>query len=311
MKCPNCGGSYKIDKLRVHLKYFCGESARRTEAQSRQRRAADRPQGSRNDSRGSGKGGGTKKKFTKNKTKTMSKSATKVKKQSPTKTVRLKRTTGYDSDSDLSVPDDLDVSAARPRRSAATTATKRVAASAKEWGTAGKDSSDSADDSEGFASASSEDESENSSLAPKLANKRKVVMLSDSESNSSDSNDSEAILRARKKQEMALKQAKQAKAKGKRAEKDGEKKTGKKTAKRRRNKGGNKGKKKKKKIEDSSDESSDESSDGEIERDPLEGIDLAGLLQEAMAGSRVSVLHTMCWWRVVLDEAHFIKSRSR
>jgi len=40
VKCPNCGGSYKIDKLRVHLKYFCGESAQRTEAQARQRRTA-------------------------------------------------------------------------------------------------------------------------------------------------------------------------------------------------------------------------------------------------------------------------------
>jgi DNA repair protein RAD16 len=28
------------------------------------------------------------------------------------------------------------------------------------------------------------------------------------------------------------------------------------------------------------------------------------------AGASMSVLHSVCWWRVVLDEAHFIKSRN-
>lgn len=43
VKCPNCGGKFKIDKLRIHLKYFCGEAAERTEAQARQHRRRDRP----------------------------------------------------------------------------------------------------------------------------------------------------------------------------------------------------------------------------------------------------------------------------
>merc|ERR1719223_2099878 len=41
VKCPNCGGKFRIEKLRVHLKYFCGENAERTEAQARQRRNSD------------------------------------------------------------------------------------------------------------------------------------------------------------------------------------------------------------------------------------------------------------------------------
>jgi hypothetical protein len=52
--------------------------------------------------------------------------------------------------------------------------------------------------------------------------------------------------------------------------------------------------------------------DGKDEKDPsdpLDGIDLDGLMAEAMAGSKRSSLHSLCWWRVVLDEAHFIKVR--
>ncbi|EEC47372.1 predicted protein [Phaeodactylum tricornutum CCAP 1055/1] len=50
ISCPNCGGKFKVDKLRVHLKYFCGDGAERTEAQARQHRARDR------DENGSGRG---------------------------------------------------------------------------------------------------------------------------------------------------------------------------------------------------------------------------------------------------------------
>mgnify|MGYP006179877765 CR=1 FL=1 len=46
------------------------------------------------------------------------------------------------------------------------------------------------------------------------------------------------------------------------------------------------------------------------EDDPMDAIDMNKLLREAMEGSQMSILHSVCWWRIVLDEAHIIKSRS-
>ena len=74
---------------------------------------------------------------------------------------------------------------------------------------------------------------------------------------------------------------------------------------------------KKKKFDDEfSDDSSYDSTDDENDDDSTSGddaineIDMAALVEKAMAGAKNSVLHSLCWWRIVLDEAHFIKSRS-
>jgi DNA repair protein RAD16 len=65
--------------------------------------------------------------------------------------------------------------------------------------------------------------------------------------------------------------------------------------------------KKSKKQEISDDDDSD---DNVTQSDPMDGIDMDALMKEAMDGSKLSLLHSLCWWRIVLDEAHFIKSRS-
>ena len=114
-----------MDKLGIHLKYFCGETAERTAAQALQRRSSDRPQ----------QHGKNKRKttaMTKTKKKSFGKQETTKKffpkpkktfpKTKPKKVIRAIPTKGYESDSDLSLPDDFDVNTKRPSRSAAKTA---------------------------------------------------------------------------------------------------------------------------------------------------------------------------------------------
>merc|ERR1719491_912677 len=43
---------------------------------------------------------------------------------------------------------------------------------------------------------------------------------------------------------------------------------------------------------------------------PLDDMQMEKLVKAAMKGAKMSVLHSFSWWRIVLDEAHFIKSRS-
>lgn len=271
--CPNCGGKFKIGKLKIHLKYFCGENAQRTEAQARQRRTAEQ------DRRPVHGGSSSKKK---------SKANTKSTKQAPqsrkppsktTKTVRLHSTPEYDSESEVSVESDVgDGSPSRPSRSAAIKATKKVKGSMSEWSYGANNDTDSSQESTFSCnedSDSSVSQFDRTQTASRHFSKQKTK--------------DEAVDRALKKQEQALEHIKKAK---------GNKKMS--TAKSSKGKG-------KKKFDD---ESSSDSSDCADSVDPMDGIDMDELIQEAIAGSRFSALHSFCWWRIVLDEAHMIKSRA-
>ena len=65
-----------------------------------------------------------------------------------------------------------------------------------------------------------------------------------------------------------------------------------------------KGKATHKKFDDSSDDSSFSSSDSELgEAEDKDEIDMAALMEQAMAGAKNSILHSLCWWRIVLGKA--------
>lgn len=274
--CPNCGAKFKIDKLRVHLKYFCGEGAQRTEAQARQRRTAERhPRdgsdggpGSSGKSKGKGKAAASAKK-------SMEKQPTKA---APKTRIRVGASSDYDSDSDLSLPSDVVTTKKRQARRAASSASTRMKAMVKDMNYQGAPSdSDSAFDSEdgssSGASSGSEGASEHGSTKSAHENSAKA-----------------AILRQRKELE------KFASARGSRGSKPKKRGPGSKLTKT----------SQKKKLPKEDESSSSEASD----IDPMAGIDMDELVNEAMAGASFSPLHGFIWWRVVLDEAHFIKSRS-
>ena len=334
VKCPNCGNKFKIDKLRIHLKYFCGEGAQRTEAQARQRRTADngRRGGGSRPSSVSKKKGFAKKSSAKQAG--SGKSKTKSKVGSARKSViRLKGTTDYDTDDDLSIPDDVapvSASSSRPSRSAAKVAAQKLSASAKESHESDEsDDSDTDDSSSGVGSGTSDSSSAeefSSDDEAKLSTRKKRVVTKsvskptrgdscdsseDEDGDSdSDSDDDDAAKRALEKQRLAIEQASKKKTgKGtKQTKKPLMKGGGKKLAVKKKSakKPVTSGKRKKPPMSSpSSDESSGSDTGGDEDRDPLEGIDMEELMDEAMAGSRVSPLHTLCWWRIVLGKSSF------
>jgi len=244
VKCPNCGNKFKIDKLPIHLKYFCGENAQRTDAQARtirnsERRDNPRTRGSRGSIEKVDKNATDKKVFSKKKSERKTKPP--ASKELPkTKREKSKRGAALKARKSLYFEDDSDV---------------------------GSSSSE-------FKAESEEDDEDDTDLS------------------ASDIDDSPAVKRAKLRQIEALKSAKVSKGKAKGNPKRF--KTEKKSF-------------SKKKKDETDDDDSDNSSDGP---DYLNDIDMDTLIKEAMAGAQMSPLHSLCWWRVVLDEAHFIKSRS-
>lgn len=324
--CPNCGGKYKMDKLRVHLKYFCGEGAQRTEAQRRQRRAGERrgPGNGGGPPGGGGRGGKGKKR---GKKPPMSKTAAKKQKTSPTqtasrKTIHVRASAQYDSDSELSVEEDFSLrTTSRPSRSAAVKASKKVRTSMKSWGANQKKASRSDDDESSFAWENSDDsDSSGDESDIPFKNFAKKPASVDEEKEGCDEDDDSSVDRAIARQQKAMNAAKKSSRKTPKKKATPRKPAGKKTAakktaakkySKKKTKATKKGKGKMiSKSPDSSGGSSDSDSDDSDSVDPLAGIDLDELAEEALAGSRFSLLHSFCWWRVVLDEAHMIKSRS-
>jgi DNA repair protein RAD16 len=291
ISCPNCGGKFKVDKLRVHLKYFCGDGAERTEAQARQHRARDRDEngsGRGNTNRGIGGARGKKDKDKKPLTPTKKHLSTKSvakTKQATRRTIRVKSSGDYESDSELSLDEPFLATppqSGRPSRSAASKASKRMSKTLKEWGREGRNDND--ESSFGFVSEGGDSDSSDEDIPPVTAAKLKSVAKKRTVSQRESSHES-ALDRAREKQRKAMDNVKK--------QKTGKKKT--------------LGKKGKKKFDNEG--SSESDSEGKAS-DPINDIDMNELMKEAMVGSRFSVLHSFCWWRIILDEAHFIKSRS-
>jgi hypothetical protein len=270
VECPNCGGKFKLDKLPIHLKYFCGETAQKTEAQARQRRNSDndRPRGrrgrrpdrpfgknSRNDK--DKKDAGTSESKHNKQSKKMpaatKKANTGTKKASTKETSKPPSKKGSGPKKKLSDLDEEPVPVvSRPSRNAARKAASQITKSAAEWMPPDDDS-----DSEAF-------KSETESLSADDSDVPEESSESDSDS------DNSALQRARAKQQQALERARKSKGKKSAASKGGKKTFAK------------NGKKKFDDDFDDDDSSSDNSNKGGPEND----IDMDALVTAAMEGGK-------------------------
>jgi hypothetical protein len=167
---------------------------------------------------------------------------------------------------------------------------KQLSKSKTQW--AHNDTENDSDEYSAEEFSSEEEASDDESLHCGRSGRQRTKAVSTSES--SDSEEDPRLQRARERQAEALKLAKASKKKPKLKKKPSKKgnTTGKGTS------AGTKG------------SPPEDSSSDEDDYEPIDHIDMDRLMKEAMQGSLMSVLHSMCWFRIILDEAHMIKSRS-
>jgi DNA repair protein RAD16 len=285
VKCPNCGGKFRIDKLRVHLKYFCGENAERTEAQARQRRNSDQQRVNQTRRRGGH----------------LNTNNSKPKSSKTKMAIKVKGNANYDSESELSMDSNdntekKNLTSVRRRpssRASASNAAKKMTKTSKwEDKISGSDTDDEYEEE-------SEEESDSNDNHSFVSGARKTAPRKKTKLQSKNSRGNEYTNRAVAKQAKALKTAKLKKF-DKKKESKLKTNAGKgKKVNQKKNVPLKKGKGEQKNCSESDDSSEDD-----------DDIDMDALIEEAMAGAQMSMLHSFSWWRIVLDEAHMIKSRS-
>ena len=322
VKCPNCGRKFKVDKLRIHLKYFCGEGAQRTEAQARQRRGRNyrHHNNNDNDNHNDGRSENSSRRsndgsLSTKTTKSSKKKPPQTKKKSFTK-AKLKASKSLDSESDNDISIDAgmkdkplkDLVRGKSSRKAASQASRRLSSSMKTWGGSGDEDDDDYENGDNESDEEIELSESDSYSEPIRVKKVKSTVVKgkkgddssgdsseSSEAEDSDSDDEmdEAERKALQKQREALELAS--------SNKKGRVKSfpKKKIPKKGKGEGKGNGNGKKNFVDDFV---------RGVDKDL--GIDMDELLSEAMAGSQMSLLHSLCWWRVVLDEAHMIKTRN-
>lgn len=251
VRCPNCNNKFKVDKLHIHLKYFCGEYAQRTDAQSRTVRQRDRG----DESGTRGKNGSSKRVNKKNQPKRHNTDVKAISKKSSIKKFAT---------------DDSKKSVKGSRKSIARGAALKARKSAY-----------FVDDSDDDSSCSEYEDED-------------VDDDTDSASSSSESTETPAIRRARLKQVQALQKLKE---------------KSKVTSETKRFQKNDKTFDKMKRFREivNQGDDNDDSSEG---YNGIDDVDMDELIKEAMKGAQMSPLHSVSWWRIILDEAHFIKSRS-
>ena len=191
-----------------------------------------------------------------------------------------------DSDSDKEQNADAASRRVGSSRNAARKAASRISLSAAEWAPPAGDSD--SDNFESDAKSSDDDGSDSGNESS-----------SEAENYCDSSSDDSAFERAREKQRQALEMTKGKKKpmpnkKQPAAPKaNGKKAFAKKPAAR--------GKGMKKNFDDDSDgdySSTGYNSDDDVEQE----IDMAALIQKAMSGAKNSILHSLCWWRIILGK---------